>query len=1193
MLNRNSFQEVADIAGIEWSRQRGDEAFSISWLDFNNDGFADLFISGHGYNGGGPNAAFPDGKFPFLYINNGDGTFTNILEEDWRRGSGGDTHGVTWRDIDNDGDSDLFVSLGGQEGAGSQPNYLFTNNDGNLVEQGAEKNLDYPFGRGRSSLWFDYDGDGLLDVLLIQANRDADGDGEFDVVTTEIDTDGDGTPDTTVQAQTRTAMFRQNVDGTFTDVTDEVGLNVGFGQSPGSCPAGCGCQVCSAGSRYAQLADINGDNKLDLIIQGTYQYPLQAYDISSGSTFEEITDSLPIVTSSTFPPGINNDSGQFNDAARDSVIGDFNGDGYNDIYLARSFVFPQSSSVYQGSERVLGADLLLDSLSGGEVGFNFRTTGGVSFDLLDYFGTQSSLREAGGDIDDLRIFIGANAREATAAERAAINLVESDITVASRIANTSEAGFALAPDNLSPIASDRSEKGLYIGYNAATSTWQVRLSSPERVSELPLRLAVESTQDIAPDSITRVGFAPVDVNQNALPDILYLFDPNTNQFVDSTVAAGLSAPTLSQSVVSGDFDNDMDLDLYVANSYSSFNTPNILYENQGDGTFVPVELGGGAAGFGVGPGFLDFEIGQRIATADYDNNGFLDIFAGSVASRSPRKTYLGAPSQLFQNQGNNNNWIQIDLEGIASNRDAIGATVKVTAGGITQFREVNGGSHVFAQNFDRLHFGLAQNNTIDLIEIQWPSGTTQTLRNVVVNQILEVTEAFVNRRIGDDSPEVLLGTGQSDLISGLGGNDTINGFGGNDSLLGGAGKDRILGSEGNDTIRGGDNQDTLIGGSQNDTLIGSSGNDLLEGNSEDDFLDGGDGKDLLRGGSGNDLLRGGRWHDTLNGGTGDDILEGQRGNDRLAGGAGNDTLNGGEGNDTIGGWIGNDNILGADGNDSIFGGDGMDTIDGGLDNDTIGGGKGNDSIRGNRGADLVIGNAGRDTLSGGDDNDFLAGGDGVDVLRGDAGNDTLEGGNGDDTLIGGTGNDRVLDRGDFNYLITNTTITGNSTDTISEIESVRIIGGGRANSLDASSVTDFRLVLEGAGGRDTIIGGAQDDNISGGVGPDTVTGGAGKDRFIYSARNHRGDTITDFVPGEDRILISTAAFDSVLTVGALRADQFEIGDSAQDSDDFLVYNPNTGVLTYDEDGSGSVDPIEVLTLENEPIIGASDIQIIA
>ena len=280
-------------------------------------------------------------------------------------------------------------------------------------------------------------------------------------------------------------------------------------------------------------------------------------------------------------------------------------------------------------------------------------------------------------------------------------------------------------------------------------------------------------------------------------------------------------------------------------------------------------------------------------------------------------------------------------------------------------------------------------------------------------------------------------------------------------------------------------------------------------------------------------------------------------------------------------------------NDSIFGGDGMDTIDGGLDNDTIGGGKGNDSIRGNRGADLVIGNAGRDTLSGGDDNDFLAGGDGVDVLRGDAGNDTLEGGNGDDTLIGGTGNDRVLDRGDFNYLITNTTITGNSTDTISEIESVRIIGGGRANSLDASSVTDFRLVLEGAGGRDTIIGGAQDDNISGGVGPDTVTGGAGKDRFIYSARNHRGDTITDFVPGEDRILISTAAFDSVLTVGALRADQFEIGDSAQDSDDFLVYNPNTGVLTYDEDGSGSVDPIEVLTLENEPIIGASDIQIIA
>ena len=1175
MLNQNSFQEVASAAGIQWSRQRGDEAFSISWLDFNNDGFADLFISGHGYNGGGPNAAFPDGKFPFLYINNGDGTFTNVFEEDWRRGSGGDTHGVSWQDIDNDGDSDLFVTLGGQEGAGSQPNFLFSNNDGNLVEQAAERNLDYPFGRGRSSLWFDYDDDGLLDVLLIQANRDADGDGNFDVVTTEIDTDGDGNPDTTVEAQTRTALFRQNLDGTFTDVTDDVGLDA------------------NGGARYAQLADINGDDELDLIIQGTYQYPLRVYDISSGEIFDDITNALPQISSSTLPPGINNDSGQFNDAARDSVIGDFNNDGYNDIYLTRSFVFPQSSSVYQGSARVLGADLLLDDPSGGEVGFDFRTTGGVSFDLLDYFGTQTSLREAGGDNNDFRIFIGANAREATLAERASINLVESDITVASRRANTSEAGFALSPNNVSGLASDRSERGLYIGYDAATSTWQVRLSSPDRVNSLPVRLAVESTQDIATDSIQRVGFTPVDVNQNALSDILYLFDPDTNQFVDATAAAGLDTPTLSQSVVSGDFDNDMDLDLYVANSYSSFNTPNILYENQGDGTFVPVELGGGAAGFGIGPGFLDFEIGQRIAVADYDNNGFLDIFAGSVASRSPRKTYLGTPSQLFQNQGNNNNWIQIDLEGIASNRDAIGATVRVTAGGVTQFREVNGGSHIFAQNFDRLHFGLAQNNIIDLIEIQWPSGATQTLSNVSVNQILEVSEAFINRRIGNDNSEVLFGTAQADLVSGLGGDDTINGFRGNDSLLGGAGNDRILGSEGNDTIRGGENQDTLIGGSQNDILIGGSGDDSLAGDSEDDFLDGGDGNDLLRGGSGNDAIEGGTGNDTLNGGLGDDVLEGQEGNDSLAGGTGNDTLNGGAGNDTIGGFTGNDNIFGADGDDSIFGGDGVDTINGGIGNDFIGGGRGNDMVFGNRGADRVIGNAGRDTLGGGEDNDYLFGGDGDDLIFGGDGDDTLQGGNGDDTLQGGNGNDRVLATGDFNYSITNTTITSNSVDTLSQIESVRIVGGGRANLLDASDVTDFRLILEGAGGQDTVIGGAQDDNISGGVGPDTVTGGAGSDQFIISARNHRGDTITDFAPGEDRIVISANAFENVLTVGVLRAEEFTIGDSAQDGNDFLIYNPSTGVLTFDEDGNQGEAPIEVLTLENNPTIGVQDILIIA
>ena len=94
-MNSNSFKEVAASAGIDWSRQKGNEAFSVAWLDYNNDGLQDLWISGHGYNGKSPQ--YPDGKYPYLYINNGDGTFTNLFDSDWRQGAGGR---CSWYNLD-------------------------------------------------------------------------------------------------------------------------------------------------------------------------------------------------------------------------------------------------------------------------------------------------------------------------------------------------------------------------------------------------------------------------------------------------------------------------------------------------------------------------------------------------------------------------------------------------------------------------------------------------------------------------------------------------------------------------------------------------------------------------------------------------------------------------------------------------------------------------------------------------------------------------------------------------------------------------------------------------------------------------------------------------------------------------------------------------------------------------------------
>ena len=551
--------------------------------------------------------------------------------------------------------------------------------------------------------------------------------------------------------------------------------------------------------------------------------------------------------------------------------------------------------------------------------------------------------------------------------------------------------------------------------NPVPQTWEIRLrSNPNRRGE-SIRSAVESTSNIT--NLEPIGFTNVDPAINALTDQLWLNNSN-GQFSLSNDPV-FNNPTLAQSVVSGDFDNDKDLDLYLANAYASFNQPNILYENQGDGTFSIVPVAGGAESSAVGPLWLDFEVGSKLATSDYDNDGFLDIFVGSTVGRSPRKTYLSSPSQLYKNQGNSNNWLLIDLEGTQSNRDGIGAQVRVTSGGTTQLREQNGGTHNFAQNDTRLHFGLAGDNTVNQVEVSWPSGTTQVLNNVNVNQILTIVEAE------DDNSD--------------------------GNFIGGSGNDSFVGSQESDTLEGNDGDDTLQGGEGNDLILGGTGSDLLEGNDGDDTLNGEDDNDLLLGGSG---------FDSLDGGSGSDTINGENGNDIIEGGDGRNILDGEDGNDTITGGADTDEVFGGNDEDVIKGNDGDDILNGGEDNDTLEGGNANDLIRGDGERDLIDGGTGNDTLLGGDgfdvllgndDDDFLDGEGGLDYLEGNDGDDTLRGGNGNDTIIGGAGNDLVLESGDFNYAITNTELTGRGVDSLSEVEAVLITAGGRANTIDASA----------------------------------------------------------------------------------------------------------------------------------------------
>ena len=206
-------------------------------------------------------------------------------------------------------------------------------------------------------------------------------------------------------------------------------------------------------------------------------------------------------------------------------------------------------------------------------------------------------------------------------------------------------------------------------------------------------------------------------------------------FSISTVAAGaeVGETTGGWRVAWGtfffDYDNDRDEDLYLVSGFmdteSVFNKeiqPNVLLRNNGDGTFTDISSGSGAEDPGVGRGgvFLD-----------YDNDGCLDIFLSNLREKA----------RLLRNQcDSGNNWLEIKLEGTASNRDGIGARINVVAGNGSLMREVAAGSSQMGQNMLAAHFGLGAARRADSVSIRWPSGKVQVLEDVAVNQRITVTE---------------------------------------------------------------------------------------------------------------------------------------------------------------------------------------------------------------------------------------------------------------------------------------------------------------------------------------------------------------------------------------------------------------------------------------------------------------------
>ncbi len=238
-----------------------------------------------------------------------------------------------------------------------------------------------------------------------------------------------------------------------------------------------------------------------------------------------------------------------------------------------------------------------------------------------------------------------------------------------------------------------------------------------------------------------------DYNNDGLPDLvvddlanqMYALYKNTGDgsFTYSTQSSGMGRMTMLHSgwgLRFIDYDNDGWKDLLIAQGHDldtiertspqlHYREPMLLARNTGKG-FVDVSAASGQV-------FHEAWVGRGLATGDIDNDGREDAVV----------TTNGGPAYLLHNETKTgNHWLTLALTGHKSNHDGIGSAVKVVTAHMTQYGTVTTASSYLSSSDKRLHFGLGPDDTAKAVEIRWPSGIVQTLKDVKGNQILKVDE---------------------------------------------------------------------------------------------------------------------------------------------------------------------------------------------------------------------------------------------------------------------------------------------------------------------------------------------------------------------------------------------------------------------------------------------------------------------
>jgi enediyne biosynthesis protein E4 len=492
---------------------------------------------------------------------------------------------------------------------------------------------------------FDYDRDGWLDIYFTNAP------------TVDMMKKGE---------LARGALYHNNHDGTFTDVTDKAGIG----------------KPCSA--MGGAVGDYDNDGWPDLYV--TCMGGNVLYHNNGDGSFTNVTKTARVA------------DGRWSTGA---AFGDYDGDGYLDLMVVNY------------------VDFHLDDLPA------FGKSPNCKFRGLDVQCGPRGLKGAGDSLFH-------NNRDGT-------------FTDVSKIAGVSDPNGYYGMQVIWADFNNAGRPDAYVS-NDSTPKFLYKNEGNGKFSEIGLESGTAVDEDGSEQA--SMGVAVGDYNHTGRPSlyvtnfsdeysVLYRNDGNWN-FTDVSYKAGVAVPSLPYvkwGTAFVDLDNDGWLDLIAVSGHvypqldslptgTRYREPKILQMNQKDGTFCD-------ASTQAGPAILEPQASRGLAFGDLFNDGQLDIVVNNID---------GLP-QILRNRGiPGNHWVSFELSGTQSNRMAIGARLKLLAGGMTQTDEIHSGGSYLSQNDTRIHFGLGSATRIDSLEIHWPSGNVETLTHLEADKFYSVLE---------------------------------------------------------------------------------------------------------------------------------------------------------------------------------------------------------------------------------------------------------------------------------------------------------------------------------------------------------------------------------------------------------------------------------------------------------------------